>query len=113
MTSYHLVTPSELNHHQTWFGGSAMAAADKAAYIAASLRFKNASFVTKFFDSFDFVSPAKSGDIVKIDAEIVRIGQTSVTVRVVADNQITGEKLFESTAVLVNLRDGKKAALEG
>lgn len=112
MTSYHLVTPNELNHHQTWFGGSAMAAADKAAYIAASLRFKNASFVTKFFDSFDFVSPAKSGDIVRIDAEIVNIGQTSVTVKVIAGNEITGEKLFESTAVLVNIRDGQKAALK-
>jgi len=112
MTSYHLVTPNELNHHQTWFGGSAMAAADKAAYIAASLAFKNASFVTKFFDSFDFVSPARSGDIVRIDAQIVKIGQTSVTVKVVADNQITGEKLFESTAVLVNIRDGKKASLK-
>ena len=89
-----------------------MAAADKAAYIAASLEFKNACFVTKFFDSFDFVSPARSGDLVKIDAEIVKIGQTSVTVKVVADNQITGEKLFESTAVLVNIRDGKKALLK-
>lgn len=103
--------PAELNHHGHLFGGAAMAAADKAAFICASLAFPDACFVTKNFEGFDFHSPAQAGDILKLDADILGRRNTSVTVGIKATNARTNIPVFSTQGVFVNVINGVKQKL--
>ena len=61
-----LIRPEYLNHAGTVFGGYLMMWADELAFTAASLTFPDATFVTRLFERFDFTSPVRNGDIIKI-----------------------------------------------
>ena len=56
--------------------------ADDMACTAASLPFAAVHFVTRRFESFDFTSPIRSGDIVKVLAQVMSVGTTSYQVHV-------------------------------
>lgn len=106
-TNYFLIRPQNLNHAGTLFGGTMMAWADEMAFVAASLTYPGCTFVTKVVREFNFVSGPVEGDIVKITAEVLGRGRSSVSVSVRASNARTDEKIFHTEAVLVNARDGK------
>jgi acyl-CoA hydrolase len=103
MTTHHLVLPNELNHHQTLFGGVAMALADKAAYMVATLEHPDTNFVTKVVEGFNFLSPAEAGDILETTAVITETGHSSITIKVGCANRITHKPLFDTTIVMVNM----------
>jgi acyl-CoA hydrolase len=104
-----LIRPEYLNHIQTVFGGYLMQWADDMAFNAASLAFPQAAFVTRRFDCFDFSSPVRSGDIVKVYARVERLGTTSCQVGVWCVNARTGSEVFRTSAVMVNVdSSGKK-----
>lgn len=111
ITHHHLVMPAELNHNGTLFGGAAMAAADKAAFICASLAFPDANFVTKSFSGFDFHHPAKAGDILSLNTQILERRTTSLTIEVKAENAKTNQPIFSTQGVFVNVMDGRKHPL--
>jgi len=106
-----LIRPEFLNHGGTVFGGYMMQWADDLAYAAASLTFPDANFVTKLFGQFDFKTPVVSGDIIKIFGELESVGTTSCKVQVWAVNARNGAEVFRTFAVMVNVRDGRKAPL--
>jgi acyl-CoA hydrolase len=106
-----LVRPEFLNHGGTLFGGYLMQWADDMAYIAASLAYPGADFVTKLFGPFDFRAPARAGDILRILSQVESTGVTSCRVPVWAVNAKTGAEIFRTFAVMVNVRDGAKAPL--
>jgi acyl-CoA hydrolase len=106
-TKHFVVSPQDLNHAGTLFGGTIMAHADELAYIAATLTFPGCTFVTKVFCEFNFVSGAVNGDIIKTEAEVLSKGRSSVTVAVRAINAVTAREIFHTEAVLVNARSGK------
>jgi acyl-CoA hydrolase len=106
-----LIRPEFLNHGGTLFGGYMMQWADEMAYSAASLTFPSANFVTKLFGQFDFKSPVRGGDIIKIFGEVEGRGTTSCRIQVWAINARTGVEVFRTFAVMVNVRDGKKVPL--
>ena len=106
-----LIRPEFLNHAGTLFGGYMMQWADDMAYNAASLAFPQADFVTKLFGQFDFQSPVRQGDIIKIFSEVESRGQTSCKVAIWSLNARTGAEVFRTFAVMVNLKDGHKAPL--
>jgi acyl-CoA hydrolase len=106
-----LIRPEFLNHGGTLFGGYLMQWADDMAYIAASLAFPEAVFVTKVFDQFDFKSPGRAGDIVRILSQVESTGTTSCRVAVWAVNARTGVEMFRTFGVMVNVRDGRKTPL--
>lgn len=108
-----LIRNEFLNHYGTLFGGYMMQWADDMAYNAASLAFPSAHFVTKLFGQFDFTSPARSGDIVKIYSEVESVGSTSCRIRVWAMNARTGAEVFSTFAVMVNVLEGKAAPIRG
>ena len=109
-----VVRPEHLNHIETVFGGFVMLWADDMAYSAASLTFPGAHFVTRRFESFDFTSPIRSGDIVKVLAQVASLGTTSCQVHVWGINARTLVELFRTTAVMVNVdRKGSKQAIVG
>lgn len=110
-TKYFLIRPHDLNHAGTLFGGVMMSLADEMAFIAATLTFQRCTFVTKVFSEFNFISGPVEGDIVKIEAEVLGKGTTSVRVSVRASHAVDGRKIFQTEAVLVNARDGKSVPI--
>lgn len=110
-TKYLLIRPQDLNHAGTLFGGVMMSLADEMAFIAASLTYPHCTFVTKLFHEFNFIRGSREGDIIKIEAEVLGKGRTSVRVAVKATNAKTSEEIFQTEAVLVNARDGRSVAI--
>ncbi len=106
-----LIRTEFLNHYGTLFGGYMMQWADDMAYNAASLAFPAASFVTKLFGQFDFTSPVRQGDIIKIFSRIESVGVTSCKIAVWAVNARTQAQVFRTFAVMVNVQAGRKQPL--
>ncbi len=106
-----LIRPEYLNHGGTLFGGFMMQWADEMAYSAASLAFPHGTFVTKLFGQFDFTSPVRLGDIIKVFSEVESVGTTSCKINVWAVNAYTGADVFRTFAVMVNVIDGRKTPL--
>jgi acyl-CoA hydrolase len=107
-----LIRPEFLNHGGTVFGGYMMQWADDLAYVAASLAYPGANFVTKLFGQFDFKVPGTAGDIIKIYSELESVGTTSCKVQVWAVNARTGAEVFRTFAIMVNLQNGVKIPLK-
>lgn len=76
-----LVFPKDSNYHGTAFGGFVLSLMDKAASVAA-VRHARGSVVTARMDGVDFHVPIRVGDAVALDARVVRVGRTSMTIRV-------------------------------
>ncbi len=106
-----LIRPEFLNHGGTVFGGYMMQWADDMAYNAASLAYPHANFVTRLFGQFDFKSPARVGDIIKVISEVESTGTTSCKIAVWAVNARDGVEIFRTFAVMVNVSDGRKTPL--
>lgn len=73
--------PADLNQNGDVFGGWVMAQVDVAGAIPAMRRARG-RVATVSVNSFLFKQPVSVGDIVSFYAQIVRIGQTSITVNV-------------------------------
>ena len=55
---------------------------EAAIYVMCQLDSKNV--VTKFMSEINFVSPARTGDVVEIGLETVKFGKSSITVKCIA-----------------------------
>lgn len=75
------VFPGQTNHYDTLFGGTALQWMDEAAFIAAT-RFTREKVVTVSSDKVNFKMPIPAGSIVELDAQIVRVGNSSIEVNV-------------------------------
>src|SRR3970282_133086 len=84
-----LLLPEDTNAYGTIFGGVILANIDLGSAIEAR---KGAAhrFVTKAMREVEFHEPVYVGDIVDFFAETVRIGRTSVTVRVSVEAETWG-----------------------
>jgi len=78
---FKMVFPGETNHYDTLFGGTALQWMDEVAFIAAT-RFTREKVVTVSSDKVNFKVPIPAGTIVELDAQIVRVGNTSLEVSV-------------------------------
>ena len=74
-----LVLPPDTNHLETIFGGRVVAYIDEIAAIAA-MKHANATVVTASIDSVDFVSSARAGDILELEAVVSYTGRSSMEV---------------------------------
>lgn len=80
--------PKDTNPHGTIFGGVILSYIDTAGALAARrevlLRKGNpkASFVTVAINRVEFKRPVLVGDVVRFETRIVRIGRTSISVRI-------------------------------
>ena len=73
--------PSDLNPDGDVFGGWVMSQVDVAGAIPA-LRLARGRVVTVSVNSFQFKEPIYVGDIVSLYADVVRVGVSSITVKV-------------------------------
>jgi len=106
-----LVLPPDTNHLQTIFGGKVLAYIDEIADIAAMKHSKKA-VVTASIDSVDFVSSARVGDVLELEAIVTSTGRTSmeVFVSVHSMNLLTGETKLttESFLTMVAMDENNK-----
>lgn len=77
--------PRDTNRHGTIFGGVIMSHIDLAGAIEARRSCGPKNFVTVALDHVQFHKPVFVGDIVSLYAETVRVGRTSVAVKVVVE----------------------------
>ncbi|MFB5661913.1 acyl-CoA thioesterase [Alteribacillus sp. HJP-4] len=112
-----LVLPPDTNHLDTIFGGKILAYIDEIAAVAA-MKHSNSTVVTASIDSVDFVSSAKAGEALTLEASLTYTGTSSmeVYVRVTAHDMIHNiEKLTtESFLTMVAVdEDGNPVAVPG
>ena len=81
ITTIEVVFPSMCNQFNTLFGGVALQWMDRAAWICAT-RFARQTVVTIASDKVVFKSPIREGDMVELRARVIKLGNTSATVRV-------------------------------
>lgn len=74
-----LVMPADTNHLETIFGGHVLAYIDEIGAIAA-MKHCNDIIVTASIDSVDFLSPARLGDVLELEAVVTSTGRSSMEV---------------------------------
>ncbi len=104
--------PSDANIHGDVFGGWIMAQVDIAGSLPAVKR-ANGRVATVAVNSFLFKNPVLVGDLLSFYAEIVKVGTTSMTVRVevfAERNRLDAEvvKVTEATLTYVATDDQRR-----
>jgi acyl-CoA thioesterase YciA len=113
-----LLLPKDTNAYGTIFGGVILSNIDLASAVEAR-RVAPHRYVTKAMHEVEFHEPVFVGDLVDFYTEIIRIGRTSVTVRVVVEAERWGRaplttapishgervKVTEAEVVLVAVND--------
>jgi acyl-CoA hydrolase len=103
------VKPEDLNPNGTLFGGKLLAWIDEELALYTIIQLENTKIVTKHMSEINFRSSARQGDIIEIGIDVVKFGNTSLTLICEARNMMTRETIItiESTT-MVNLGpDGK------
>jgi acyl-CoA hydrolase len=93
------VFPPTTNHHNTLFGGTALAWMDEVSFIAAT-RFCRLALVTVSSDRIDFNHPIPAGSIVELIGTVIKVGNTSLKVQV----EVYVESMYQ---------DGRERAIHG
>jgi acyl-CoA thioesterase YciA len=107
-----LMMPRDTNAHGTIFGGVILSFIDQAGAIEA--RRQGCRFmVTVSMDKVVFHEPVFVGDLVSFWTETVRIGTTSITIKVVCEairgtDPDTKVIVTEATVVYVNVGEDRK-----
>lgn len=105
------IKPEDLNPNGTLFGGRLLAWLDEEAAIYAMVQLQNQKIVTKVISEINFMSSAKTGDIIELGIVATHFGRTSITMRAEVRNKMTRETILTiDRIVFVNLgEDGKPA----
>jgi acyl-CoA thioesterase YciA len=110
-----LMMPRDTNYHGTIFGGVILSHIDQAGAVGA-IREGCLQVVTVAMDKVEFHQPVQVGELVSFYAEVVRRGNTSITVQVCveSDPRDGGPTVSVTSAQVtyVNVdKDGKKVPL--
>ena len=84
-----VMMPRDVNAQGAIFGGVLLSLIDQAAFVEA-LRQAAHKYVTVAFESVEFHKPVLVGDVLSLWAETVRVGRTSLRIRVSVDAQREG-----------------------
>jgi acyl-CoA hydrolase len=95
------IFPTDVNNHNTLFGGKLMAYIDDIASIAASKHCRN-MVVTASTDSVDFLFPIRPTDSVCLESFVTWTGKSSmeVFVKVMTEDLKTAERQIAATSFL-------------
>ncbi|MFO1021925.1 MAG: hotdog domain-containing protein [Planctomycetales bacterium] len=107
----HVMMPRDTNPQGTIFGGVLLSYIDLAGSVGAIYEVRKAgwpeqSIVTVAMNSVEFHQPCYVGDLVSFWTELVKVGQTSITMHVTveADQQGANVKLTEADVTYVSVR---------
>jgi acyl-CoA thioesterase YciA len=107
-----VLMPKDTNAHGTIFGGVILSHIDIAAAIEVR-KYTPKKIVTKAMHEVVFVAPVFVGDIVSFYTSLVKIGRTSITVKVVVEAErvsYPNERALvtEAEVVYVAIDEGRK-----
>lgn len=109
-----LVKSEDLNGAGSLFGGKALAWIDEEAAIYAFCQLGAKNLVTKAMSTINFKAPAKLGDIIEIGCDVVKFGNTSITVSCSMRNKTTQQEIVTvSEITFVNLDDNGRPVQHG
>jgi acyl-CoA hydrolase len=103
------VKPEDLNPNGTLFGGKLLAWIDEELALYSIIQLENSRVVTKYMSEINFRSSAKQGDIIEIGIDVVKFGNSSLTLKCEARNMMTRETIItiDSTTMVSLDEDGK------
>ena len=106
------VKPQDLNPNHTLFGGQLLAWIDEEFALYSIVQLENPRIVTKHMSEINFISSAKQGDIIEIGIDVVKFGNSSLTLKCEARNIMTRETIITIDSItMVSLgADGKPKA---
>lgn len=108
------VKPEDLNPNGTLFGGRLLAWIDEEVALYSIIQLENPRVVTKHMSEINFKSSAKPGDIVEIGIDVVRFGNTSITLTCEVRNIMTRETIITVDSItMVNLDENGKPKFHG
>jgi acyl-CoA thioesterase YciA len=84
--------PRDTNHHGTVFGGIILSYIDIAGGVGAVRETGHDRFVTVAMKEVIFHEPVFVGDLVSFYAEPVKIGNTSITIKVIVEAERFGSR---------------------
>ena len=97
----HILTLSNINGHNSLFGGQLLSWIDEIAAVVAR-RHSGCNVVTAAIDRLDFRKPAKPNDTVILHGHITHAGRTSMDVRVnTFVERLDGSRILINEAHLV------------
>ncbi len=104
------VKPEDLNPNGTLFGGKLLAWLDEELALYTIIQLENSKIVTKHMSEINFRSSARQGDIIEIGIDVVKFGNTSLSLKCEARNMMTRETIISIDSItMVNLgEDGKQ-----
>ena len=109
-----IVSYGDLNPNGTLFGGRLLEWIDEEAALYAILQLGNNKVVTKSMSEIDFVSPGNLGDIVEIGVEVIKFGNTSLSLKCEARNKMTKQVIISVDKItMINLGEDGKPEVHG
>ena len=99
------VRPEDLNPHNTLFAGRLLEWVNEQIGVATVVQLKNKRFAARHISDINFISPARSGDVIEIGVEIAEIGRTSITFRAEVHNFSTQKTMLTVEKVIMVLLD--------
>ena len=88
------IKPEDLNPNGSLFGGTLLKWIDEEAAIYTVCQLDTKSIVTKYISEINFQSSAKNGEIVEMGMDVVKIGNSSITLKCVVRNKITKQHII-------------------
>ncbi len=108
------VKPEDLNPNGTLFGGKLLAWIDEELALYSIIQLENSRIVTKHMSEINFRSSAKQGDIIEIGIDVVKFGNTSITLKCEVRNIMTWDTIITiDTITMVSLDDEGKPKPHG
>jgi acyl-CoA thioesterase YciA len=108
-----MMMPRDTNYHGTIFGGIILSHIDQAGAVAA-ITHGCPRVVTVAMDKVEFHEPVRVGEVVSFYAEVIKVGRTSLTVKVdvCSRRRDSGQDVAVTTAQLtyVNMDEKGQAA---
>lgn len=108
------VKPEDLNPNGTLFGGKLLAWIDEEVALYSIIQLENTRVVTKHMSEINFRSSANQGDIVEIGIDVVKFGNTSLTLKCEVRNIMTRDTIITiDTITMVSLDANGKPQAHG
>ena len=108
------VKPEDLNPNSTLFGGRLLAWIDEEIALYAIIQLESPRIVTKHMSEINFRNSAKQGDIIEIGIDVVKFGNTSLTLKCEVRNMMSQETIITiDTITMVSVGQNGKPQAHG
>jgi len=84
LISTYFVKASQIGYHGNLFGGRMLAWLDEAGAVYVAQCCDTPRMVTKHISAVTFEKPVRPGQVIKIYGEVLKIGNSSITIRLEA-----------------------------